>query len=670
MSTHAPAKANQANPANRLSLSATGSRPLLQRRCDCGTHTPGGGECDSCLHERLQRKAGTSAPLLETPPIVRSVLSGPGRPLDAGTRTSMEKQFGHDFSSVRLHTDSVAQQSARAVNALAYTVGRSVVFGSGQYAPQSGAGRRLLAHELAHVVQQRGSSGPVRSSWRPDAALESEADRAADLVSRGGTAPALAAAPPSTLARQAVPAESSSGESATVCRRPLSAVDLRLPPMRMGNRPAGRYTISRVEPMGSNRKRVVLSTGQRYVVTRTPWTRSGTGPVTRGGVRPGADSDQVWLEFTFCRGATEGRVRVGANVPEQAIQLVRNAIAAGGDVAAAWERASITPTVAGNFRIGTVDLSVSAQTRVGSGGDVQDVQGSVSVSGDVGGARVTGRVSGGSQRVGDDPIGGATVTGSLEIRWGAAPRRPPRCEEQWVRSGFNYSCDEERDVAPRRIPGQRQVTRTDDRAYNLFFRHAVARFDDGRNAEALAALRQDLGAGFQVTGIEGWTSPEGSMAPGRRFQGNDALADERAQAARQRIENELCPPKADCFASGAQASGRGERLDPVDPASGERQDVRGGALESHVDTEFPTDPGEASVRSPQLMERLRRTPSRGRRAEMIYPWLRRAVVRLHRSQTSTEDCSIDIPATTETLAIGNCPDDIRQAAFPDTRRTP
>jgi hypothetical protein len=107
-------------------------------------------------------------------------------------------------------------------------------------------------------------------------------------------------------------------------------------------------------------------------------------------------------------------------------------------------------------------------------------------------------------------------------------------------------------------------------------------------------------------------------------------------------------------------------MDPLDPVSGERQDVSGAALESHVDTHFATDPGEASVRSPALMERLRRTPSRNRRAELIYPWLRRAILRLHRSQTEPEDCTIKVPATTETLGIGNCPDDIRRAAFPDT----
>ena len=88
------------------------------------------------------------------PPIVHDVLRSPGQPLDPATRAFFEPRFGHDFSRVRVHTDAKAAESAWAVNALAYTVGRDVAFGLAQYAPQTGAGRKLLAHELTHVVQQ------------------------------------------------------------------------------------------------------------------------------------------------------------------------------------------------------------------------------------------------------------------------------------------------------------------------------------------------------------------------------------------------------------------------------------------------------------------------------------------------------------------------------------
>jgi hypothetical protein len=88
------------------------------------------------------------------PPIVRDVLRSPGEQLDQETRTAMELHFARDFTRVRLHTDEVAAQSANAVGAQAYTVGRHVVFGSGAYAPHTVQGRRLLAHELTHTLQQ------------------------------------------------------------------------------------------------------------------------------------------------------------------------------------------------------------------------------------------------------------------------------------------------------------------------------------------------------------------------------------------------------------------------------------------------------------------------------------------------------------------------------------
>ena len=87
------------------------------------------------------------------PAAVMAVLRSPGVPMRLQTRMAMEAAFGHDFSDVRLHDDPPAAASSRAVNAPAYTVGRHIVFGAGQYDAASSAGRKLLAHELAHVIQ-------------------------------------------------------------------------------------------------------------------------------------------------------------------------------------------------------------------------------------------------------------------------------------------------------------------------------------------------------------------------------------------------------------------------------------------------------------------------------------------------------------------------------------
>ncbi|MBN2358792.1 MAG: DUF4157 domain-containing protein, partial [Deltaproteobacteria bacterium] len=93
------------------------------------------------------------------PPVVRDALRSPGQALDVPTRAIMEMHFGHDFSRVRVHTGASAEESARDLNALAYTAGHEIVFGGGQFRPETVGGRRLLAHELGHVVQQQ--HGPV-----------------------------------------------------------------------------------------------------------------------------------------------------------------------------------------------------------------------------------------------------------------------------------------------------------------------------------------------------------------------------------------------------------------------------------------------------------------------------------------------------------------------------
>jgi hypothetical protein len=141
-----------AAPARPLTPAPFGT---LQRKCACGGSGSSGGECEECKKKKLQRWAAGSGP--ETAPsIVHEVLRSPGQPLDAATRALFEPRFGHDFSKVRVHADARANESARSVNALAYTVGPQIVFGAGLYQPNAAGGKQLLGHELTHVVQQHG----------------------------------------------------------------------------------------------------------------------------------------------------------------------------------------------------------------------------------------------------------------------------------------------------------------------------------------------------------------------------------------------------------------------------------------------------------------------------------------------------------------------------------
>jgi hypothetical protein len=126
---------------------------------------------------------------------VHEVLRSPGQPLDAESRTFFEARFDQDFSRVRVHTDARAAASAHAVRAFAYTVGRDIVFGESTYTPGTDRGRRLLAHELAHTIQQASSGQALHSRavavGPADGAAEQEADAAADAILATRPAPTV-----------------------------------------------------------------------------------------------------------------------------------------------------------------------------------------------------------------------------------------------------------------------------------------------------------------------------------------------------------------------------------------------------------------------------------------------------------------------------------------------
>lgn len=113
------------------------------------------------VDRRISRYAQNStAPAVDAvPPAVQDVLRAPGQPLDRETRSYFEPRFGSDLGHVRIHADARAGESAQAVNALAYTVGNNVVFRHGQYDPRTSNGKHLIAHELAHVMQQQRGAG-------------------------------------------------------------------------------------------------------------------------------------------------------------------------------------------------------------------------------------------------------------------------------------------------------------------------------------------------------------------------------------------------------------------------------------------------------------------------------------------------------------------------------
>jgi hypothetical protein len=171
-------------------------------------------QCDTCKDDGeknglLQSKPASAAAASEVPPIVNSVLNSPGEPLDGVTRAFMEPRFGADFGHVRIHRDAKAAQSAQAVRASAYTVGSSIAFDGGAYNPGSADGNRLIAHELAHVVQQ---TAPDDSQTGDDAQPAAVVQRSAPIIARNppppsSPPPAAPAPAPGPQCYQAGPAD-------------------------------------------------------------------------------------------------------------------------------------------------------------------------------------------------------------------------------------------------------------------------------------------------------------------------------------------------------------------------------------------------------------------------------------------------------------------------------
>jgi hypothetical protein len=203
-----------------ISAVAPVASPVVQRACSCGGSSSDGGQCADCAkdHERgsgelQRRRPGTGAPALghgsPAPHVVHGAIGSAGQPLPDGVRADFERRFVADFSGVRVHTDELADRSARAVQATAFTVANHVVFSRGAYAPQSTSGHRLLAHELTHVIQQNGGAArPSNGPLRIDTSGEAAAERAeSGPAQRAPSAGVTGLASHHAVQRQALPFE-------------------------------------------------------------------------------------------------------------------------------------------------------------------------------------------------------------------------------------------------------------------------------------------------------------------------------------------------------------------------------------------------------------------------------------------------------------------------------
>ena len=506
---------------------------VLQRKCACGNSSGLTGKCSESQKKKLslQRMAvHNQAEYSEVPPIVHEVLRSPGQPLDPGTRTFMESRFGHNFSQVRVHTGGKAAKSAQSVNALAYTVGRDVVFNSGQYTPDQTSGKRLLAHELTHVVQQSRFSGMVQPDLQVGAAqdrAEIEADRVADDIFSDQTL-------------TSVPSINSEPTGLRLRRQPTT------PQQRGGQE---RLATLQQPPRGEDQVRIHVF---RYLCNCMGRNVSRSSFSGRVRPRPG-------IVYEFCRGRVTARV-VGEVVPSS---FTTGTATVTGDINIAPGRGGtgVRVQVEGEGRNTGSEPQVGGRVRT----TIEPPRGpNVGVSGEIFGGTESGQIdtrAGVEIDLGDVTLFGEGTNLQDEDRRGAlfgvrGRFGGPRVERQVCRECLCpvvYECLE--DIPPREFEEQVPFTVTDRTRLRYYFR--LNSNQDARDPalrresiQALDRLAALIAAGGSVASITGYASPE---ADERSL--NQQLSESRARRLHQLVQTRL---GADV--SIPEPEGRGELL--------------------------------------------------------------------------------------------------------------
>lgn len=574
---------------------------IIQRKCKaCENGETIRRKCKGCEEEEQVRRAplpgaghdvggisidsASAQPALGGPGLSSYLSSSrsAGKPLDPGVRGAFESSFGRSLAGVRVLDDAAAANAADSIDARAFTLGSSIWFGRGEYRPDTIEGRRLLAHEVAHTVQQSGSSPGVQrelaigSSNDPS---EATADRAADAVMRGER---ISLGP------------SGGGVVRRVCT-------------------GGRVSSPGVVDMtcGTRTIRVTVTSTSRRV------------PTLESSLSTHLDGDAATVTISVCSGGDRVTVTTGVANPSATLQAAINQLIRTGSVAGV----TVTPTATINWRTsggGTVFGEGEAPLDLGTGAS--------------GGGTVRGGYCppgwplclGGEVNLGPDgrPTGGGVV-----IR-NAPPPSSDDCRR--TERSFDYTCEEVTTTPPFEgrpptpeqhlahepiyfffeyetdtICGTSSAGRTPCNPRNRS--HPTTCTRSGAPDEAtIAAL---VAEGARVVSVEGFTSPEGPRSAARGFIGNDSLSRCRAEAAAAWLRT-----NAPGLVAGTFAATGGSEL--------HSNDTEGNTLTRYATDDFlandplrPTDPAEVA--------RIRAMRP-GQQRDTLYPLMRRAVVTLER----------------------------------------
>lgn len=377
---------------------------VVQRACACGAK--GQGECESCRKKRMQRKAAGSGQQVGGGLLAAggsgqaaNLTDGGGAPLASSARQSLEPLFGTSFDGVRVHADARSDRLARDFQARAFTFGQEIHFAHGEYRPHDRAGLSLLAHELTHTIQQRGSTAPFDAPVEIDPAdslFELEAEAAARRILDGDAI----AVRPGTLSTQSV---------GRVQRQPTSGATTETATRTIDENT--RVNITRtLTPRPCEAVPRTTSTARRDIFY---WDRQ---------------ANAVGMRYSLCHGrvrlSTTASIDYGELVRtgENLLDTLRTNPAAGGDIGGLLQNAIDTSHVTGRGEINlTVDGILSAQvsgtSTVGTTDQRYNVRGVLTVTPNGVSFRITGGID-----VSRTPLQSATtytLEGSATTRFGA-----------------------------------------------------------------------------------------------------------------------------------------------------------------------------------------------------------------------------------------------------------
>jgi hypothetical protein len=543
-----------------------------------------------------------------------------GRPLEATTRGDLERSFGHSLDGLRVVTDDAAARAAESLRARAFTLGDSIWFGRGEYRPDTSEGRHLIAHEVAHSLQDAPHRGRVAADLvigRSDDPAEREADAAADAAARGERV------------------SLSSAGAATAVR-----------PLRM-------QRICTVTSTPRPDQRIVRCPDGDYQVTLTTTTEPSR-PETQIWTDAGWNNSVIWLQLGVCRGGTSVTVTPTVDLPRAVIQILGNVLTGSG----ALSGVTITPGLqiqilqSNTF---TLTLTPAVTLDPNSRDPVTGVGGGVTVQ--------TPDVTVGGQ-VTVDPRTGSTFF-SLTLSGGSTPRRVD-CS-RGPRPRLVFEC---RLIT--HIPGVPEVPELTEPEYQdryLFFNYAqdtiATDFQSRptrRGRTPAVDLREriqtptDIQAlhdeGYRITSIEGFTSPEGTRAASPGFEGNIELARRRARAALTFLQTQ-CPS---CDTSSTTVEGRSElptTQGEIVPEPRGRPMERG-AVGGFLDTD-PLSPSD-----PQRRAEFEQLSAREQR-DQVFELQRRAVIHFVRDRVVQEHREAVAPRD-ETGDPVRCPEEVIEAA--------